>query len=146
MSSFSFMFQSKDYLYSTEYNYFDLAIDENGLWVVYTQESEPDYLRVAKLDLEDLTVMKTWRIAADKPRGFGNGWVTCGVLYLVRDVTKDVTHIDFAYDLYTQESLNVSLRFHNPYHMNNMIAYSHLEKKIYSWDKGHLLTYPLLMH
>lgn len=122
-----------------------MSIDENGLWIIYTHESERDLVRVSKLDLADLTIQKTWKIPADQPRAFGNGWVTCGVLYLVSDVTSDLTHVNFAYDLYTKEGLNISLRFNNPYNMNNMIAYNHQDKTIYSWDKGYLLTYPLLL-
>jgi hypothetical protein len=129
----------------TGYNYFDLSVDENGLWVVYTHETTSDFLRVSKLDLDDLTIQKTWAIESARPKAFGNGWITCGVLYLVRDVESGVTNITFAYDLYTKQELNVNLKFHNPYHMNNMIAYNHNEKMIYSWDMGYLLTYPLLL-
>jgi Olfactomedin-like domain len=137
--------QSKDYIYSTGYNYFDMSVDENGLWTVYTLEATPDFLLVSKHDLDDLTIQKTWTISSARPKAFGNGWITCGVLYLVRDVTSEATQIDFAYDLYTKQELNVSLRFNNPYRMNNMIAYNYQEKTIYSWDMRHLLTYPLLL-
>jgi hypothetical protein len=138
-------FQSKDYVFSTEYNYFDLSIDSNGLWAVYAAESEPDYLLVSKLDLEHLTIEKTWNISV-RHQQYGNSMIVCGVLYLIKDVTSKKTLIDYAYDLYTKQTINISLQFHNPYQMNNMIAYNHVERTIYSCDKGHLLTYPLLLH
>lgn len=70
----------------------------------------------------------------------------CGVLYLVKDIQANVTVIDFAYDLYDNQMIDdISLPFRNPYGMNNMIAYNHDEKKIYSWDHKNLLIYPLLV-
>ena len=72
--------------------------------------------------------------------------MTCGVLYLIRNTHAKSTLIDFAYDLYTKERLtNIRLQFTNPFQMNNMISYNPLEGRIYSWDKGNQLTYPLLL-
>jgi len=138
------VFQGTEYLYETQYNYFDLSVDENGLWVVYAAEEQRDYTLVSKLNADDLTIQKTWNISV-RHRKYGNGFVACGLLYLVDDVTSMATVIDYAFDLYTKQRLDVSLRFNNPYQMNNMIAFNHAERQIYSWDKGHLLTYPLLL-
>ncbi|ELU00885.1 hypothetical protein CAPTEDRAFT_221151 [Capitella teleta] len=134
-----------EYLYHTQYNFFDLAIDENGLWVIYAANDEPEYTLVSKLNPDDLVIEKTWNITV-KHREYGNGFVTCGVLYLIRDTHAKTTVIDFAYDLYLKEYVsNVRLKFTNPFQMNNMVAYNPKEKQIYSWDKGNQLTYPLLI-
>ena len=137
-------YQSKDYVYNTEYNYFDMAVDENGLWVVYGAEGEPWTLLVSKLSPADLTVEKTWNITVQRHH-YGNGFITCGVLYLIKDTKAKTTLIDFAYDLYTKENKSVRLKFTNPFQMNNMIAYNPADNKLYCWDKGNQLIYPLLL-
>ena len=133
-----------NYVYATEYNYFDLAVDENGLWVIYGQEGHPRTLIVRKLNPHNLVTEKTWNITVDH-RAYGNGFITCGVLYLVKNTRVKNTVIDFAYDLYRKERINVRLKFTNPFQMNNMISYNPQEKRIYGWDRGNQLTYPLLM-
>jgi len=137
--------QGKDYLYSTEYNYFDLAVDENGLWAIYAVENEHNFLLVSKLDPYDLTIQKTWNITV-RHRQYGNGIIACGLLYLIEDVTSPATAINYAFDLYTKQNLDINnVEFNNPYEMNTMIVYNHAERQIFSWDRGHLLTYPLLL-
>ena len=138
------VYQGKDTVFSTEYNYFDIEVDENGLWVIYGSAVNPTSLLVSKLEPESLRVMKTWNITVNH-RHYGNGFITCGVLYLVKNTRLKTTVVDFAYDLYTKQEVNVRLKFTNPFQMNNMISYNPREKKIYSWDKGNVLTYPLLM-
>lgn len=137
------VYQGNDYVFYTEYNFFDLSVDENGLWVVYAVEAEPDSLFVSKLNFGDLAIEKTWNISVTHNQ-LGNGFVICGVLYLVRNTKVVETTIDLAYDLYTKQFLpSVRLRFNNPFQMNNMVSYNPTDKKIYSWDKGNQLTYPL---
>ena len=138
-------FSGKDYVYFTEYNYFDLAVDENGLWVIYAAEAEPHSLLVSKLDLVTLRAEKTWNISVTH-QNFGNGFIVCGVLYLVQDATQPSTVISYAYDLYTKEVIVLPgpIKFLNPFQMNIMIAYNPRDKKIYSWDNGNQLIYPIL--
>ena len=138
------VYQGKQYVYTTEYNYFDLAVDETGLWVIYGSNQNSFSLLVTKLDPVTLTIEKTWNLTVDH-ENYGNGFIICGVLYLVKDVRVKATVIDYAYDLYKKEKRSVRLKFTNPFQMNNMISYNPLERQIYSWDKGNQLTYPLLV-
>ena len=102
-------------------------------------------LRVAKLSTHAMSVEKVWTIPVQHRR-FGNGFIACGILYLVRDTRAKTTVVDYAYDMYLQTPVaGVRLSFTNPFEMNNMIAYNPVEKKIYSWDKGNQLVYQLLM-
>ncbi len=138
-------YQGKEYLYETEYNYFDLAVDENGLWVIYAATGIQRHILVSKLNEDSLAIEKTWTIPVDQS-SYGNGFVTCGVLYLINSTKTKETVIEFAYDLYTKtRDYNLRLKFTNPFQMNNMVSYNPREGKIYSWDKGNQLTYPLLM-
>lgn len=137
-------YQGKEnYVYSTEYNYFDMSVDENGLWVIYGSSFNNQHLLVAKLNDTTMEIQKITTIEVDH-QSFGNGFVACGVLYLVKDPTKKSTFIDFAYDLYKGETFSIRLKFSNPFQMNNMITYNPKNQRIYCWDKGNQLTYPLL--
>ena len=138
-------YQDKEnYVYSTEYNFFDLAVDENGVWVIYGSALARTSLLVSKINHMTMAIEKTWNITVNHQE-YGNGFIACGVLYLVKDTHRKSTFIDFAYDLYEKRKLSVRLKFSNPYQMNNMIAYDPKEKFIYCWDKGNQLYYPLLM-
>jgi len=92
-----------------------------------------------------MSVEKTWTLPVHH-RSFGNGFVVCGVVYLVRDTRAKTTSVDYAYDMYWEEPISgLRLTFTNPFEMNNMVAYNPSQKTIYSWDKGNQLVYQLLM-
>jgi len=137
-------FHGSNYLYSAENSYFDIAADENGLWVIYAKVTGQNSILVSKLDPTYLSIERTWDIRVKRSR-YGNGFIVCGVLYLVRDVRSKNTVVDFAYDLFAEEKLSVSLQFTNSFEMNNQLSYNPTDQKIYGWDGGNLLLYPLLI-
>ena len=138
-------YHGESYLYSTKYNYFDFAVDENGLWVIYSAGNEHSSLIVSKLIPHSMQIENTWSVSVQH-RNYGNGFITCGVLYLVKDTTTKNTVIDFAYNLYMNDQLsNVLLSFTNPFQMNNMVSYNPRDKNLYSFDKGNNLKYPLVI-
>lgn len=63
-------------------SYMDLAIDENALWAMF-HYVDADYLSVAKLDVNNLTIYKIWNLTMINHKEISNGFVVCGVLYLV---------------------------------------------------------------
>jgi len=137
-----------DYLYSTGRGYVDLAADETGLWAIHAAADDTDHLLVARLDTEVMSVTSTWSIAV-RHADYGNGFVICGVLYLVGDVTvKDGSPVDFAYDLYKRrriENGDVGLTLVSPYQLTTALAYNPRDRRLYAWDNGNQLTYPLLV-
>ena len=121
-------------------------MDENGLWVIYGDENSLANLLVTKLNPADLSMEKTWNLTVEH-QNYGNGFISCGILYLVKDTQTKNTVIDYAYDLYKKELLNMKpLKFTNPFQMNNMLSYYPTDKKVFGWDRGNQLTYPLLMN
>ena len=63
-------------------SYFDLAVDENALWVLFHYEKE-HFLSVLKMDIGNLTVYDSWNLTLINHTEVANGFVVCGVLYLV---------------------------------------------------------------
>lgn len=137
-------FNGNRFLYTSEGNYFDLAVDENGLWLIYAASSDDHSILVSKLNPWNLAKQNTWNISV-RHQEYGNGFVTCGVLYLVKDTRTKNTVVDIAYDLYNNKMHSVRLKFTNPFKMNNMISYNPRDQKIYGWDKGYQITYPVLL-
>ena len=136
-------YKSKDeYVYSTEYNYIDFAADENGLWAIYGCRWNRSSLLVSKLNPENLSIEKTWNITMQHQE-FGNSFIVCGILYMVRDTRTTNSYVDFAYDLYKKQTLDVKILFKNPFNQNNMVSYSHRDKQLYGWDRGNQMKYVL---
>ena len=137
------LYKGKKAVYSSKHVYYDFSVDENGLWVIYASNSVLSKVKVAKLDPDSLEIIKTWTLN-EPAQTHGNGFVMCGVLYLVKNCNSPATKIDYSYDLYTGEYRNPNLRFTNPFRNNVMVTYNHKHQKIYAWDNGSQVTYPMI--
>ncbi|GFT64408.1 olfactomedin-like protein 2B [Nephila pilipes] len=130
------------YLYSTELGYMDVMADENGLWLVYSAKYTNNTM-VRKLHPYTLHTEYIWNVTLPH-RNVGEMFIACGVLYAVDSVTAPSTRIRFAFDLYQNKVLEANIQFSNPFRNNSMIAYNPKHRKIYTWDKGNQLVYPIL--
>ncbi|KAK6642604.1 hypothetical protein RUM43_004106 [Polyplax serrata] len=133
-----------NYLYTTEFNYMDFSIDDNGLWIIYGLPSNNNTI-VMKIDPNTMKKQYMWDISINHHK-VGEMFVTCGVLYAIDSVTERNTKIRFALDLYKNILLDVSLAFTNPFRRTTMVGYNHRTKELYTWDKGNQLTYPVRYH
>ena len=136
-----------DYLYSTGRSYVDLAADETGLWVIHSAAGDSEHILISRLDTHAMSVVSTWSIGA-RHADYGNGFVVCGVLYLVRDVrARHGAPLDFAYDLYERQHVDSTgdghATFNSPYQLTTALAYNARDQRLYTWDNGNQLTYPL---
>lgn len=84
-------FSGDNYLYTTEYNYVDFSVDENGLWVVYGLPENNNTV-VVKLDAFSLSREYAWNISVNHHK-VGEMFVVCGVLYAVDSVIERDTKI-----------------------------------------------------
>lgn len=133
------------FLYGTESSYFDLSVDENGIWMIYSNDSDTETITVSRLNHTNMSLMTSVNISVDRKQ-YSNGFVACGILYLIRDTRAKTTDIDYAYDLFNRQNLTISLKFINPFQMNNMVTYVPKTKQIFSWDRGNQLIYTLSVH
>ncbi|KAK6105126.1 Olfactomedin-like domain family protein [Brugia pahangi] len=133
--------KGNNYLFNLSMNYFDLAVDENALWVLFHYEDE-EYLSVAKLDISNLTIYETWNLTLINHTEVANGFVVCGVLYLVKSSYDLKSEIAIAYDLYRNKYRKPNIHWINLYRNANMISYNPYDKRIYIYDHGYLLTLP----
>ncbi|VDL79941.1 unnamed protein product [Nippostrongylus brasiliensis] len=133
--------QGNNYLFNKSMNYFDLAIDENALWVLFHYESEP-FLSVAKVDINNLTVYETHNLTLINHNDIANGIVICGVLYTIEDSHAQRSFISTGFDFYRQQYSKPNIKWINLYRNANMISYNPYDKRIYVFDHGYLLTVP----
>ena len=144
-----------DYLYSTGRSYVDLAADETGLWIIHAAAGDSARTLVSRLDPEAMSITSTWSIAV-RHGDYGNGFVVCGVLYLVDDATaRRPAALHFAYDLYERRHVDNDdddgqedesrPTFISPYQLTTALAYNPRDRRLYAWDNGNQLTYPVLV-
>ncbi|KAK6017064.1 Olfactomedin-like domain protein, partial [Ostertagia ostertagi] len=128
--------QGNNYLFNKSMNYFDLAIDENALWILYHYEKEKLTSHNSFNNLR--THESTLIIIPQSP----NGIVICGVLYTIEDAHTQRSYISTGFDFYRLQYSKPNIRWINLYRNANMISYNPYDKRIYVYDHGYLLTVP----
>lgn len=144
-------------MYNNSISYFDLAVDENALWVIFHYKNI-EFLSVAKLDINNLTIFNTWNLTMINHTEVANGFVVCGVLYLVfkfvkfflnlknifkvKSSTELKSEISISYDFYRNKYRQPNIKWVNLYQNANHMSYNPYDKRIYLYDFGYLLTLP----
>ncbi|NXT19442.1 MYOC protein, partial [Syrrhaptes paradoxus] len=124
------------------YTDIDLAVDETGLWVIYSTEKARGAIVLSKLDPETLEIQQTWETNIRK-RGVANAFVICGTLYTVSSYSTPNATINFAYDTATGTSRAVSIPFENRFRYLSMVDYNPTERQLFAWDSFNMVVYPI---
>lgn len=132
----------KNYYATGGYSGMDLAVDEQGLWVLWGSTGNSKRLYASKIDVVKNTVTQTWSLGTERMTSMGNAFVACGVIYCI-DSYSGKTTINFAYDTKTSKQWNPNIQFINQYGYNSMVDYNPRERVLYAWDSRRLVTYPL---
>lgn len=125
------------------YSDIDLAIDEDGLWVIYSTPGNSGRLVLSKIDIDSFTITDTWNTDSEPKNHIGNAFMICGKLYATASYGAYTTTINFKFDPETGEESNPDIPFENPGGYNSSIDYNPLEQKLYSWDDGRRQLYDL---
>ncbi|NWS57814.1 MYOC protein, partial [Chunga burmeisteri] len=124
------------------YTDIDLAVDETGLWVIYSTEKARGAIVLSKLDPETLEIRQTWETNIRK-RGVANSFIICGTLYTVSSYSAPNATINFAYDTATGTSRALSIPFKNRFRYLSMVDYNPTERQLFAWDSFNMVTYPI---
>ncbi|NXB19035.1 MYOC protein, partial [Rhagologus leucostigma] len=124
------------------YTDIDLAVDETGLWVIYSTEKARGAIVLSKLDPETLEIRRTWETNIRK-RGVANSFLICGTLYTVSSYSAPNATINFAYDTATGTSRVLSIPFENRFRYLSMLDYNPAERQLFAWDSFNMVTYPV---
>ncbi|XP_075894602.1 adhesion G protein-coupled receptor L1-like isoform X2 [Nelusetta ayraudi] len=126
----------------------DLAVDENGLWVIYATESNNGRLVVSQVNPYTLRFEGTWETSFDK-RMASNAFMACGVLYAVRSVYQDDDSeaggdlVMYAYNTNHAREEPVNIPFPNPYQYISSVDYNPRDNQLYVWNNYNVLRYSL---
>uniref|UniRef100_A0A3B4AGE0 Myocilin n=1 Tax=Periophthalmus magnuspinnatus TaxID=409849 RepID=A0A3B4AGE0_9GOBI len=124
------------------YTDIDLAVDEQGLWAIYSTTKAKGAIVIAQLDPNSLEVKKTWETNIRK-NSVANAFMICGKLYTVASYTSPDTTINYVYDTATSQGRALAVPFKNKYRYNSMIDYNPVHKKLLAWDNFHIVSYDL---
>ncbi|XP_053247931.1 adhesion G protein-coupled receptor L2 isoform X19 [Podarcis muralis] len=126
----------------------DLAVDENGLWVIYATEQNNGMIVISQLNPYTLRFEATWETTYDK-RAASNAFMICGVLYVVRSVYQDnesetgKNSIDYIYNTRLFRGEYVDIPFPNMYHYIAAVDYNPRDNQLYVWNNNFILRYSL---
>ena len=124
------------------YTDIDLSVDEKGLWAVYSTSKAQGAIVISQLDPHSLEVKRSWETNIRKA-SVANSFIICGKLYTVASYAAPNTIINYVYDTETSQGEAVSIPFKNKYGYNSMIDYNLAQRKLFSWDNFHIVSYDL---
>ncbi|XP_058499421.1 myocilin-like [Solea solea] len=122
------------------YTDIDLAVDEQGLWAIYSTSKAKGAIVISQLDPESLGIKKSWETNIRK-NTVANAFMVCGRLYTVASYIALNTTINYVYDTATGVRRAAAIPFKNKYRYNSMLDYNHAHRKLYAWDNFHMVTY-----
>ncbi|XP_035168901.1 olfactomedin-4 isoform X1 [Oxyura jamaicensis] len=120
----------------------DFAVDENGLWVLYSTENNMGNIVISKLNETTLDVINTWQTRQYKP-SVSNAFMLCGVLYATRTMNTRKEEIFYMYDTSTGQEGRVSIIMDKKLDTIQGISYSPTDQKLYVYNDGYLLRYDI---
>uniref|UniRef100_A0A8C9VVZ0 Adhesion G protein-coupled receptor L2 n=1 Tax=Scleropages formosus TaxID=113540 RepID=A0A8C9VVZ0_SCLFO len=126
----------------------DLAVDENGLWVIYATEQNNGMIVISQLNPYTLRFEATWETVYDK-RSASNAFMICGVLYVVRSTYEENesevsrSMIDYIYNTKQNRGEFVDIQFPNQYQYIAAVDYNPRDNQLYVWNNFYILRYNL---
>ncbi|XP_009465503.1 PREDICTED: olfactomedin-4 [Nipponia nippon] len=118
----------------------DFAVDESGLWVIYSTENSMGNIVISKLNETTLDVLNTWQTRQYKP-SVSNAFMLCGILYITRPMNTRKEEIFYMYDTSTGREGSISVVMDKKLDTIQSIDYNPTDQRLYVYNDGYLLRY-----
>ncbi|XP_042314619.1 olfactomedin-4-like [Sceloporus undulatus] len=122
---------------------FDFAGDEKGLWVIYATESRKGKITIAKLDPNNLNIINKWDTSLFRPNAT-NTFMICGVMYALRRVSAHSEKIFYTFDTNTGKEGTLDITMEKLSDIAQSVSYNPNDHKIYMYNDGYLVTYDMM--
>lgn len=132
------LYHGRNYLFSNSKTYFNVAVDEKGLWIIYASSTDETII-VAHIDEETFSIIRHINTTYPKSKA-GNAFIACGIMYVTD--TKDMT-VSFAFDLLKEKQIDARFELRSSQSVLAMLSYSLRDKNLYTWENGSLMVYPV---
>ncbi|XP_019722750.1 olfactomedin-like protein 3B [Hippocampus comes] len=123
----------------------DLAVDDQGLWLLYASgETEPN-INLAKMDPVSLDIEQIWDTRCPRENSEA-AFIVCGVVYVVYNTLQTSrSRVQCVFDVNDKVVSEEAPLFYFPrrYGGHASLKYNAEEKQIYSWDDGYQILYRL---
>ncbi|NXP46093.1 OLFM4 protein, partial [Heliornis fulica] len=127
----------------TSWKDIDFAVDESGLWVIYSTENNMGNIVISKLNETTLDVLNTWQTRQYKP-SVSSTFMLCGVLYATRPINTRKEEIFYMYDTSTGQQGSISIMLDKKLDTIRSMDYNPTDQKLYVYNDGYLLRYDLI--
>ncbi|NXU87667.1 OLFM4 protein, partial [Xiphorhynchus elegans] len=118
----------------------DFAVDESGLWVIYSTENNVGNIVISKLNETTLDVLNTWQTRQYRP-SVSNAFMVCGVLYATRPLNTKKEEIFYMYDTSTGQEGRISVIMDKKIDPIQSIDYSPTDHTLNVYAGGYLISY-----
>lgn len=125
----------------------DLAVDEEGLWVVYATRQNERHISLAKMDAQSLDMEQMWDTNCPRENAEA-AFVICGTLYVAYNTRQPGrSHLQCVFDVNGMVSNEEASLIYFPkrYGAHASLKYSPREQLLYAWDDGYQILYKLVL-
>ncbi|KAM6927441.1 olfactomedin-like protein 3A [Xenentodon cancila] len=125
----------------------DLAVDEEGLWVIYATKQNERHISLAKMDANSLDIEQMWDTNCPRENAEA-AFVICGTLYVVYNTKQPGrSRVQCVFDVNEMVTSDDAplVYFPKRYGSHSSLKYNPKEQLLYAWDDGYQILYKLLM-
>ncbi|XP_061533304.1 LOW QUALITY PROTEIN: olfactomedin-4 [Phycodurus eques] len=127
------------------YTDLDLAIDESGVWLIYSTTDNFGNLVLSKVEEGDPPMLsQTWHTSVYK-QAVTNTFMACGILYATRYINKDMEEIFYSFDTSTGvEKFNLGIFMNKMCPNIFFLNYSPVDQMLHVYCDANMVSYKAL--
>jgi len=124
------------------YSDIDFAVDENGLFVIYSSAGNSGNIVISKLNPATLLPINTYSTATTK--NCGNAFMAQGVNYSLANYNVTNTTLNYKYNTLTSTGTTAVISFSNGNSYLTSLVYNPTTKILFAWSNSNLYTYTVV--